>query len=451
MKLAVIGGGGVRSMFLSRSIARRATAAGISSVIFMDADERKLGIFGAMSRRVAASLAPELDFRLSSDLGEAVDGTDYVITTVRVGGDASRAKDERFALDLGLLGQETTGAGGFLMAARTIPAVVEICEEVKRRSARDAVVFNFSNPAGLVVQALRDCGYDRTYGVCDAPSGFLRQIAALYGRKVDDLTSLCFGLNHLSFFKSVKLDGRELVDELLADPRLYSETDMRFFEPRLARRIGMLLNEYLYYYYYRERAVSNVLSGGVSRGEFIAECNTSMLEELSGIDVEKDFPRAVSVFEKWHGKRERNYMAVETGAGPRRMDFAFRLDEADDGGYAGVALAYIDAVAAGRKTEMILNLPNGDSIEELHADDVVELSCEADRDGIRPKKVRGVGSVEVELIRRVKTYERAAARAILERDAASAADALFLHPLIASYSLAERIARYAFDIGGEAS
>jgi 6-phospho-beta-glucosidase len=254
MKLAVIGGGGVRSPMLARSIAQRAAAIGLDDVAFMDTDAEKLNVFGTLSLRIAASLAPGLSFHLSTDLAEAVRGADFIITTIRAGGDGGRARDERIALKHGVIGQETTGAGGFAMAMRTIPAMTECCRAVSRHAAHGAIILNFTNPAGLVTQAMHDQGYENVYGICDAPSGLLRQVAALLLRRVEELDSVCLGLNHLSYFTSIRLDGAEILPHLLADPRMYERTDMRFFEPAFARRSGMLLNEYLYYYFYREKA-----------------------------------------------------------------------------------------------------------------------------------------------------------------------------------------------------
>ena len=181
MKLAVIGGGGVRSMFLAKSIAQKAQALDIDELTFMDNDEVKLNIYGKMAKKVASLLCSSLKFTLTSEPVEAVRDADYIITTIRVGGDAMRVKDERIALNLGLLGQETTGAAGFSFAMRSISALAQYCELIKKYSKPNCKVFNFTNPAGVVSQTLRDMGYDFTYGICDAPSGMLTSFAKLYG------------------------------------------------------------------------------------------------------------------------------------------------------------------------------------------------------------------------------------------------------------------------------
>ena len=159
MKLTVIGGGGVRSMFLAKSIAQRADELHIDELVFMDNDPEKLRIYGGLAAHVARMLCPTMKFTLTSSAEEAVTDADYVITTIRVGGDATRVRDERLALDLGILGQETTGAAGVSFAMRSIPALAEYCELIKKLAKPGVKVFNFTNPAGVVSQALRDMGY----------------------------------------------------------------------------------------------------------------------------------------------------------------------------------------------------------------------------------------------------------------------------------------------------
>ena len=283
MKLTVIGGGGVRSMFLAKSIAQRAEELHIDELVFMDNDPEKLRIYGGLAAHVARMLCPTMKFTLTSSAEEAVTDADYVITTIRVGGDATRVRDERLALDLGILGQETTGAAGVSFAMRSIPALAEYCELIKKLAKPGVKVFNFTNPAGVVSQALRDMGYDFTYGICDAPSGMLHQFADLYGVDASRIYGECYGLNHLSYFQSIKVDGKEIMPELIANDEAYAKTDMRFFEKRLLEDRGCVLNEYLYYFYYREKAVANILNAKQTRGDrtFATYCKpTAITDEL---------------------------------------------------------------------------------------------------------------------------------------------------------------------------
>jgi len=152
MKITVIGGGGVRSIFLAKSLAHSGEKLGIKEIVFMDNNEEKLNIYGRMAKEVAKRIAPSITFELTTDPIEAVRDTDYVITTIRVGEDDMRVKDERIALSYHLLGQETTGAAGFSFAMRSVPALAHYCELIKQYAKKDVKVFNFTNPAGVVSQ-----------------------------------------------------------------------------------------------------------------------------------------------------------------------------------------------------------------------------------------------------------------------------------------------------------
>ncbi|MEG6614773.1 6-phospho-beta-glucosidase [Pseudoclostridium thermosuccinogenes] len=439
VKLTVLGGGGVRSILLARSIVQRSRDLGIDHVVFMDNNETKLNIFGAMSKKAASLIDPDLKFELTTDPVEAVKDADYIITTIRVGGDEARVIDERTALRYGVLGQETTGASGFAMALRSIPVLKEYCGYISRYAKKDVMVFNFTNPAGLVTQAMRDLGFEFVYGICDAPSGFLRQLAKCYGQDVKDFEMECFGLNHLSYYKSIKLKGNDITDGLIHSDFLYTDTDMRYFEPELVKRTGCLLNEYLYYYYYREKPVGNIVAAGSTRGETIQRINSEMISELSKIDINKDFDAAMKIFSKYHFAREASYMANETSI-KRNQDGhvpVFDIFEKDAGGYAGVALALIEAKASGKSSEMILCVPNNGTVDWLEDGDIVEVSCYIGPDGVRPKKISELPVIPTNLIRNVKLYERLTVKSILTKDKQMAIDALTVHPLVNSYSIAK--------------
>lgn len=450
MKLTVIGGGGVRSMFLAKSIAQKAAQLHITELVFMDNDEEKLRIYGGLAARVSHMLNPNLLFRLTADAVEAVRDADYIITTIRVGGDHMRVREERIALAHGVLGQETTGAAGFSFAMRSVPALAEYCALIRQYAKPNVKVFNFTNPAGVVSQTLRDMGYDFTYGICDAPSGMLHQFADLYGVPVDRVAGECYGLNHLSFFQSITIDGREIMPELIRREDTYRETDMRFFEPELLKHMNCVLNEYLYYFYYREKAVEHILHAPQTRGEIIEEINREMTAELAKLDTEHDFERCLQCFEKWYGRREDAYMANETGI-RRNKAWHFDVFAPDAGGYAGVALRFIDIVESGKSGSMILCVPNQGAIPGLLEDDIVEITCGITREGCVPHPVVGGDPRALELIRRVKSYERLASKAIREKSRAAAVDCLTLHPLVNSYSLAVKLADAFINLNTEYS
>lgn len=438
MKLTVIGGGGVRSMFLAKSLAQSAKRLGIDTLSFMDNDAEKLRIFGAMAKKIALMIEPSLDFFCTTDAVEALTDADYVITTIRVGGDGMRVRDERIALDLGLLGQETTGAAGFSFAMRSISALLEYCEMARKYCKPDVKVFNFTNPAGLVSQALRDKGYDFTYGICDAPSSMLHMIADWEQVSPERIKGEIYGLNHLSFFNSITLDGKDIIDELVHDDEAYAHTDMRYFDKELLQQKRLVPNEYLYYFYSREKAVANILNAKETRGEQIARINQIMIKELYGVDIENDFETALSIFDRCYGMRENSYMASETGV-KRDKEWHFDPFSEDFGGYASVALKYIEIIQSGVGDSMILCVPNNGALDILEDTDVVEMTCDITPEGAFPHRYTNFDDDALELIRRMKRYERMAAKAILTKDKTLAVSALMLHPLVESYSLAKQL------------
>lgn len=445
MKLAVIGGGGVRSMFLAKSISQRADELNIDELVFMDNDEEKLNIYGKMAKEVSKRISPWLNFNLTTNPIEAIKDADYVITTIRAGGDEMRVKDERIALSLGILGQETTGAAGFSFAMRSINALKEYCDLIKKYAKPECKVFNFTNPAGVVSQTLRDLGYDFTYGICDAPSGMLRSFEKLYGKAPGSAQGELYGLNHLSYFTSVKIDGKEMLNDIIENDEAYKQTDLRYFEKELLRERGAILNEYLYYFYYREKAIENILKSEKTRGEQICEINKAMTKELNNTDIDNDFDKALKIFEHWYGERENNYMAGETGV-KRENRWSFNIYERDDGGYAGVALKFIELSQKADKGQMILCVPNGNAIKGLQADDVVEITCDIIDGEAIPHHFEYTDEENLELIRRVKIYERLASKAIREKSIRYAVEALTLHPLVNSYSLAKKLVKSYIEL-----
>lgn len=439
MKLSVIGGGGVRSMFLAKSLVQRAAELHINHIIFMDNNQEKLKIYGGMARQVAKRIDPSIQFTLTADPIEAVRDVDYVITTIRVGEDDKRIDDERIALNHGVLGQETTGAAGLSFAMRSIPALVEYCELIRQYAAPHVKMFNFTNPAGVVSQTLSDLGYDFTYGICDAPSSLLHDFAKIYGVAQDRITGECFGLNHLSFFKHIYLDGQDIMHDLMDNDRVYTESEMRFFDKAFVKQMGHMLNEYLYYFFSREQAVDNILKAGETRGEVIRDINIHMTAALSQMDVEHDFDNCLQVYEHWYGQREAAYMANETGVKNDKPPFKFDIYAKDAGGYAGVALKYIQAEQTHQPVEMILCVPNQGAIAALADGDIVEISCTITDQGCMPHKQAHIDEIPLEIIRRVKVYERLASKAIREKSIQAAEECLLMHPLVNSYTLAHQI------------
>lgn len=426
-------------MFLAKSIAGRAGELSITELVFMDNDSEKLNIYGKMAQEVAKRLAPEMRFSLTPDPVEAIKNADYVITTIRAGGDKMRCRDERIALDLGYLGQETTGAAGFSFAMRSIPALAQYCELVKTYANKDCKVFNFTNPAGVVSQTLRDMGYDFTFGICDAPSGMVRSFEEFLDLPLGSTMSFCYGLNHLSFFNEIISDGENVVPKLVSSDEAYKKTDLRYFKKEDLLKKQFIPNEYLYYFYEPQKSVQNILNASETRGEQIERINREMTKALKSIDIEDEFEKALEIFEYYYGMRENSYMASETGE-KRDKQYKFDIYSVDDGGYAGVALGIIDAIVNKTEKPFIACVPNwGRAMKFLKESDTVEITCVLENGEAVPVAPRVVSKENEELILRVKEYERLSSRAIRLHDRAAAVNALTVHPLVNNAEAAEKL------------
>lgn len=444
MKLTVIGGGGVRAPFLAKSLAKSANNIGITELVFMDNNVEKLNIFGKLSKYVSEEVNKGLKFTITTDDIEAVKDADFVITTIRSGGDESRVFDERTALDLGVLGQETTGAGGFAMALRSVPVLIDLCDKVKKHSKKDVLLFNFTNPSGIVTQALRDEGFDFVYGICDAPSGFQSQLAKILGADEKDFNLTCFGLNHLSWFRDFKYKGEDVYDELISKENIFNNSELRYFDKKMVQMIGNkdLPNEYLYFYYYRNKSVDAIINSKETRGETILEINKRMISLLKDINISEEPEKAFDIFIKHYFEREDKYFSIESDVTRKKTTHTPTLQEfasADDaGGYAGVALNFINGFIKGENIRMTVLVPNNGSLEFLDDSDVIEISCEIEKGKVTPTKVdkADIDEFQINLISTVKYFEHMAVRAIKYKDKNIAIKALMAHPQINSYPIA---------------
>ena len=433
MKLAIVGGGGVRAPLFVQSALKRAGRLGLTEICLMDTDAAQLQLIGALCAELARRDGQGVAITTTTSIDEAFTGVDHVVTTVRPGGAEGRVTDERIALKHGVLGQETTGACGFAMALRSIPTILSYARRLRELSP-DAWLFNFTNPAGLVSQALSDAGITRCVGICDSANGAQNALAHRLGVDPQEVEADLFGLNHLSFTRQAKVEGVDRLPEALADDGFLASTNLRVFEPRVVRRQGMWINEYLYYYYYIDQAM-NGHGNGPTRGEEVLELNRQLIAELRRIDAARNPDAALKAYFDYEHRRSGSYMAHATQI---EADTDEEVEHVDDGeGYAGVALSLMEALEGTGRIRTGLNVVNGGAIADLHDDDVVEVSCIVDESGIHPVPIGQMPEEQRYLIQSVKHYERLAAKAILSKDRALAIDALVAHQLVLSYSRAE--------------
>ncbi|HZU86112.1 MAG TPA: hypothetical protein VFF78_01440 [Anaerolineaceae bacterium] len=455
MKLTLIGGGGVRSPLFVMSLLRWYQRIGLTELCLLDIDARKLELFGALGRELARRAGAPFEITATTDARQALTGAKHVVTTIRTGFEEGRALDERIALRNGVLGQETTGAGGFAMALRNIPAILGYAE-LLRQVSPGAWIFNFTNPSGLVTQALRDAGFERTVGICDGANGGQGGVAAWAGVDLKQVRAEVFGLNHLSWCRRTWVDGEDVLPRAMADDGFVNQMQ-HLFDPQLVRQIGMHLNEYLYYYYYAEQALQAISGEGKTRGEEIVDLNRRLIQQLEQIGVERDPERALRAFFGYEKRRGATYMHYAYGGlsieeADRQRIFDADIPTEGGEGYAGVALSVIEAIEKGGPLYTALNVPNGKSILGMAEDDVVEVSCQVDCDGVQPLPIGEVPASQLGLMKSVKLYERLTVQAISKKSRTCAIQALMAHPLILSYShakalLEEYLSAHAASVG----
>ncbi len=445
MKIAVIGGAGVRTVIFINGLLDRYKRLNIDEVSLYDINKEKLSTIVKLCEHVVRRKNEGLNVHMADTAKEAVSGADYIVTTLRVGGDHSRVVDEELAINMGVIGQETTGIGGFSMAVRTIPVLLDYCKMFKEVAPK-AWIFNFTNPSGLVTQALRSAGYDKVIGICDAPSSMKFRMANYIGVPEDDLYIELFGLNHLSWVRSVKRGDREIINELIGSEEFLKQVqEFKMFDPEYIRYLGLLPNEYLYYYYHREQALENMKSTDSMRGKTIENVNKAMFRELNNMDIESDPEGALQTFLYYMEVREQSYMSVETG-NARELDIKKGNLQVPDGmGYAGVMLDCIEGMQSSKGKSLVLSVPNSGCIDCLEDDDVIEVTCMVSDKGINPVKIGTIPKHCEILVRNIKYYENMTIKAINDRSVSEAVDALTLHPLINSYSLAKRLVKQYED------
>lgn len=445
MKIAVIGGGGVRSPLLARSIAHKSKDIHIDEVIFMDNDREKLDIYGKISQKISQKINPKLIFKITDSFEEAVKDANYIITTIRVGNDEMRVIDERTSLSYGVIGQETTGASAISFAMRSVAVLSEYCEIIKKISHKNVKMFNFTNPAGIVTQTLRDMGYHFCYGICDAPTSLMNSIAKIGHYQREKLSFECIGLNHFSFITSIQYNNREIIDDILFNKKFYDNTDLRFIDIELMRNKKLLFNEYLYYYLYPKEAFNNISQSQKIRSEIIKDINDAMKHELQAIHIDQQLDEALAIYSKWINKREESYMKNETGILLNKEPFIFDIYDDSENGYASIALDYIDAVENDLEKSIVL-CTQSDKNLGFNDQDIIEVSCTVTKSGEKVHAISIEDDFILELIRRMKQYERTVSKALRSHKRNDFIECLMLNPLVSSYSLAVQLTNQFFEI-----
>ncbi|MFF1813597.1 6-phospho-beta-glucosidase [Streptomyces sp. NPDC058251] len=430
MRLTILGGGGFRVPLVYGALLGDRAEGRVTHVVLHDLDAGRLSAVARVLAEQAADVPEAPEVTVTTDLDEALRGADFVFSAIRVGGLEGRAADERIALDQGVLGQETVGAGGIAYGLRTVPVAVDIAQRVARL-APDAWVINFTNPAGLVTEAMSRHLGDRVIGICDSPVGLGRRIAKVLGADPREAWIDYVGLNHLGWVRGLRVAGRDELPRLLADPQLLgSFEEGKLFGPEWLQSLGAVPNEYLHYYYFNREAVRAYQEAEKTRGAFLRDQQARFYEEMKRPDA-----GALTAWDRTRAEREATYMSENretAGAGER---------DADDlsGGYEKVALALMRAIARDERTTLILNVRNRGTLGPLDAEAVIEVPCLVDANGAHPVAVEPLPDHATGLVCAVKAVEREVLSAAESGSRTTAVKAFALHPLVDSVNVARRL------------
>lgn len=397
MKIAVVGGGSTYTPELVSGLTRL----DVDEVVLEDVDPERREVVGGMARRMLAreSFAGRLD--VTGDLDAALAGADFVLIQIRVGGQDARLQDETLPLACGCIGQETTGAGGFAKAMRTVPVVLEIAERARALAAPGSWIVDFTNPVGIVTRALLDGGH-RAVGLCNVAIGFQRRFAAWLGVEPARVVVDQVGLNHLTWVRQVLLDGADVLPALLAEhgDELAEEIEL---PRRLLDELGAIPSYYLRYFYAHDAVLREQLDGE-PRAAVVRRIEESLL------DVYRD--PAVD---------ERPDLLMQRGG-------AY---------YSEAALGLISSLTTSDGAVHEVDIRNGETLAGLAADDVVEVPARVGRDGPEALPQPPLAPELLGLVQHVAAYERLTVRAALGRDPVDARKALLAHPLIGQVELVD--------------
>ena len=402
VKIAVVGGGSTYTPELIEGITVRGDRLPVDELVLLDPDPDRVEVVGGLARRMLDRLEWPGRLILTPNTDAALDGADFVVVQLRVGGQAARFVDETLPLRFGTIGQETTGAGGFAKALRTVPVVLDIAERAARRAAPGHWIVDFTNPVGIVSQALLDDGH-RAIGLCNVAIGFQRRFAERFGVPPERVELEHVGLNHLTWERAVRIDGVDRLPELL-------ETDGQEIADDVGMPLELILaleaipSYYLRYYYLFDSVLADQRSQGhETRAEEVIEIETRLLE----------------MYRDPHLTEKPALLATRGGAF-----------------YSEAAAALIASLHDGAGDIQIVNVRNGGCLPDLSPDAVVEIPARVDKDGAHPVPVAPLAPLMRGLVQQMKAYEELAVAAARSGDRGIALKALLANPLIRNWEIA---------------
>ena len=416
LKVVTVGGGSGYTPELIDGFIRRHDELPVSEywLVDIEAGEEKLAVVGALAQRMVKKAGIDMAVHLTTNLQEALAGADFVTTQIRVGQLAARIQDEKIPLRYGVLGQETTGPGGFMKAQRTIPVLLDLCQNMETLCP-DAWLINFTNPAGIVTEAIAKYSPIKSLGICSGANSMMRDIAGAYGVEREDVYARIIGLNHLIFADRIAVTGQDFTADFIeklaqgvGSNTLKNIPDLGL-PAEFIRSLKLYPLSYLKYFYMNREMVEheiNELQHGGTRGE------QSLVIEKSLFELYRD---------------------------PNLCEKPAALSARGGALYSDTACSIISAIYNNKREIHVVNVPNQGTTPDLPDDAVIETNAMIDSLGAHPLAYGRLPTSVRGLIQSVKAFEELTVEAAITGNRQTALLALSAHPLVPSVDIAEKI------------
>ncbi|MDP8222269.1 MAG: 6-phospho-beta-glucosidase [Candidatus Lernaella stagnicola] len=399
MKIAVIGGGSTYTPELIEGFIEKSAALGLSELALMDIDDERLEVVGGFAQRMVAHAGNPFRVTLTKNRTAALEGASFVSTQFRVGKQAARHQDILLGLRHNLIGQETTGIGGMAKALRTLPIIFDICEEMDR-VCPDAWLINFTNPSGLVTEAIVNyAGREKCIGLCNVPIEMKMTVAKHLGVPESEVDMDVVGLNHLGWVRKITVRGEDITASLLdflsseEGPKNIPDMD---FEPELIRALGAVPLYYDRFYYNTERVLEHLKSKPKTRAQEVEEIEEKLLAKYRD---------------------------------PNQVTKPEELNERGGAYYSKIAIEVMDAIVNDLGLQHAVNVRNQGAIPGIPDQYVVETICTITKDGAEPRRTWEVDESMLALIMRAKYYEVLTIEAARDKSYHTALKAIFTNPV----------------------
>ena len=402
-KLTVIGGGSSYTPELIDGFIQHEEQVQVGEIVLYDVDSDRLKIVGGMAQRMLHHAEVDTRLRLSSDRPSAIEGAQFVLSSIRVGQMAARIRDEKIPLKYGVIGQETTGPGGTLKAWRTIPVTLDIARDMARY-APDAWYVNFTNPSGIITEAILKHTGLKAVGLCNNPINIQAGMADAFGVEPEAIFLEWIGLNHVNWIRRVYVQGKDVTGELMDRlEELGQFHELPYFDPELVRTLGVFPTYYLQYYYDHPKKLAEARAAGKTRGEVVWEVEKELLEKY---------------------------------ADPVQVVKPPELSQRGGARYSEAAVNLILSLLLDRRDIQIVVARNGTSLPDLPPDASVEVPCVIGAHGITPLSMGQLPDTIRSLCQQAKAWESATVQAGVTGSRRDARLAMLLNPLVPSFETA---------------